>query len=144
MAEVSSVRVASFVFDTTDARRLAEFYRRLLGATYRPGDEPPDAFLPDERGSDWLVLLGPSGSYRLAFQQVRELKPVTWPEGAVPQQMHLDLCVSTKAALDEAHERALALGAKQLFDRSRDPEEPLRVYSDPSGHPFCIFLADEG
>jgi hypothetical protein len=21
-----------------------------------------------------------------------------------------------------------------------DPEEPLRVYADPAGHPFCIFV----
>ena len=26
-------------------------------------------------------------------------------------------------------------------DRSGDPEEPLRAYADPSGHPFCIFVA---
>ena len=33
------------VLDTTDARGLAEFYRRLLGYRYRPGDEhrPPGA-----------------------------------------------------------------------------------------------------
>jgi hypothetical protein len=28
-----------------------------------------------------------------------------------------------------------------LRDRSDDPEEPLRVYADPSGHPFCVFVA---
>ena len=30
------------VLDCTDARTLAEFYRRLLGLVYRPGDEPPE------------------------------------------------------------------------------------------------------
>ena len=29
--------------------------------------------------------------------------------------------------------------ARLLQDRSDDPEEPLRVYADLSGHPFCIF-----
>ena len=29
------------VLGTTDPRGLAEFYRRLLGFAYRPGDEPP-------------------------------------------------------------------------------------------------------
>ena len=44
------------VLDTTDARMLAEFYRRLLGFSYRPGDEPPEAGKVDVRGQDWLVL----------------------------------------------------------------------------------------
>ena len=43
--------------------------------------------------------------------------------------------------LNAQHERALALGAKVLRDRSNDPQEPLRVYADPSGHPFCIFVS---
>jgi Glyoxalase-like domain len=47
------------VLDTTDARRLAEFYRQLLGFTYRAGDEPPGAGQIDERGRDWLVLHRP-------------------------------------------------------------------------------------
>lgn len=25
-------------------------------------------------------------------------------------------------------------------DRAGDPEEPLRVYADPAGHPFCVFV----
>jgi len=45
------------------------------------------------------------------------------------------------AELDAQHERALALGARLLDDHSEDPDEPLRVYADPSGHPFCIFVA---
>jgi hypothetical protein len=28
-----------------------------------------------------------------------------------------------------------------LFDRFDDPVEPLYVYADPAGHPFCIFVA---
>jgi hypothetical protein len=28
-----------------------------------------------------------------------------------------------------------------LHDISDDPEEPLRVYADLAGHPFCIFVA---
>jgi len=44
------------VLDTTNARELAEFYRKLLGYSYRPGDEPPAAGHADVHGSDWLVL----------------------------------------------------------------------------------------
>ncbi len=28
-----------------------------------------------------------------------------------------------------------------LLDRTDDPEEPLYVFADPAGHPFCIFVA---
>ena len=126
------------VLDTTDTRGLAEFYRRLLGLRYRPGDEDPR---PD--GDDWLVLRDDAGNNRLAFQQVPALAEATWPEGPRPQQLHLDLTVPTTEQLDAQHERALALGARLLFDRSDDPDEPLRVYADPAGHPFCIFVAED-
>jgi catechol 2,3-dioxygenase-like lactoylglutathione lyase family enzyme len=129
------------VLDSTDARALAEFYRQLLGLTYRPGDEPPAAGEPDPQGRDWLVLRDPAGPTRIAFQQVAELPQATWPTGPVPQQLHLDLTVPTIGDLDAQHDRVLALGARLLYDRSGDPEEPLRVYADPAGHPFCIFVA---
>jgi catechol 2,3-dioxygenase-like lactoylglutathione lyase family enzyme len=130
------------VLDTTDARALAEFYRELLGWRYRPGDEPPAAGQPDPKGQDWLVLQDAAGANRLAFQHVSELPEATWPDNSpVPQQLHLDLAVRTAADLDAQHERALALGARLRYDRSDDPEEPLRVYADLAGHPFCIFVA---
>jgi hypothetical protein len=78
----------------------------------------------------------------VAFQQVAALPKATWPEGPVPQQLHLDLTVPTSAELHVQHDRALTLGARLLYDRTDDPEEPLRVYADPAGHPFCIFVAD--
>jgi catechol 2,3-dioxygenase-like lactoylglutathione lyase family enzyme len=130
------------VLDCTDARELAEFYRQLLGLRYRPGDEPPAAGQPDTAGQDWLVLRDAAGRAQVAFQQVATLPKATWPEGPVPQQLHLDLTVPTTADLDSQHERALALGARLLQDHSDDPEEPLRVYADPAGHPFCIFVAN--
>jgi catechol 2,3-dioxygenase-like lactoylglutathione lyase family enzyme len=124
------------VLDTTDARGLAEFYRQLLGLRYRPGDEEAG---PD--GDDWLVLRDAGDNNRLAFQQVHDLPEATWPEGPRPQQLHLDLTVPDVAELDAQHERVLALGGRLLLDRSDDEEEPLRVYADLSGHPFCIFVA---
>ena len=136
MAEREFPELLQVVLDTTDARGLAEFYRQLLGFQYRPGDEESDSSGED----DWLVLRDATGSRRLAFQLVPELPEATWPEGPQPQQSHLDLKVRTAAQLDAQHERALALGARLLFDRSDDPAEPLRVYADPAGHPFCIFV----
>jgi hypothetical protein len=53
----------------------AEFYRRLLGLRYRPGDEPTATGEPDTVGQDWLVLRDAAGSGRLAFQQVAALRP---------------------------------------------------------------------
>lgn len=132
--------VVQTVLDTTDARRLAEFYRELLGWRYRSGDEPPPAGEPDPRGADWLVLRDGAGGHQLAFQQVTELAESTWPEHTVPQQLHLDMTVPTAAALTAQHERVLSLGGRLLFDRFDDPDEPLYVYADPSGHPFCVFV----
>lgn len=135
-------RFRQVVLDTTDARSLAEFYRQLLGLAYRPGDEPPAAGQPDPRGAEWLVLQHPAGWPRIAFQQVPALPRSTWPEDGVPQQLHLDLMVPDTTALDQQHERALALGATLLQDRAADEQEPLRVYADPAGHPFCLFVGD--
>jgi catechol 2,3-dioxygenase-like lactoylglutathione lyase family enzyme len=127
------------VLDTTDVRGLAEFYRRLLGLRYRPGDDPPAEGAPDD--ADWLVLTDEQGNRKLAFQRVNDLKRTTWPSTDVPMQMHLDLTVPNRETLEQQHLRALALGAELRFDRTDDPDEPLYVYADPAGHPFCIFVA---
>jgi catechol 2,3-dioxygenase-like lactoylglutathione lyase family enzyme len=123
------------VLDCTDPRELAEFYRQLLGYRYRPGDEPGE-----DEDVDWLVLLKPAGDRGLAFQQVDELPQTTWPEPGVPQQMHLDMTVPDREQLEAQHERALSLGAHLVLDRTDDADEPLRVYADPAGHRFCIFV----
>ncbi len=140
-AERGFPELRQVVLDCTDARALAEFYRQLLGLRYRPGDEPPAAGQPDPAGQDWLVLHDSDGRTRVAFQRVAELPEATWPQGPHPQQLHLDLTVRTEADFEAQHERAVALGARLLYDRSGDPEEPLRVYADIAGHPFCIFVA---
>lgn len=134
--------IRSVVLDTTDARGLAEFYRRLFGLRYREGDEPPEPGSPDPAGADWLVLRGPDG-VALAFQQVAALAPATWPEGPVPQQLHLDTTVATPDELERQRARAEALGARVLLDRTDDPDEALYVLADPSGHPFCIFVGTD-
>jgi catechol 2,3-dioxygenase-like lactoylglutathione lyase family enzyme len=136
LAEQRFPRLRQTVLDCTNPRELAEFYRQLLGFDYRPGDD-----LPGPAGDEWLVLRDNDGRPQLAFQHVSELPAATWPGGSVPQQLHLDLTVPTVAELEVQHARALALGARVLFDRSDDEEEPLRVYADLAGHPFCIFVA---
>lgn len=130
-------RFRQVVLDTTDVRTLADFYRALLGYDYRAGNETPQ---PDE---DWLVIVDPGSGRRIAFQKAQELPETSWPEAAVPQQMHLDLTVSDLEELDAHHDRVIALGAKLRLDRSTDPIEPLRVYADPSGHLFCLFVGPD-
>ncbi|CAL9332951.1 VOC family protein [Streptomyces sp. enrichment culture] len=59
--------------------------------------------------------------------------------------MHLDLSVASLEELLDQHERVLALGGRLLSNRDRpdpDDEERFRVYRDPQGHPFCIFVVE--
>ena len=123
------------MLDTDDVRATAEFWRQLLDLRYRPGDED----VTD--GEDWLVLTDHEGNRALAFQLTDDLQRSTWPEPGVPMQLHLDLTVGSVEELDEQHARVLDLGGELRFDRSDDPEEPLRAYADPAGHVFCIFVA---
>jgi catechol 2,3-dioxygenase-like lactoylglutathione lyase family enzyme len=125
--------------DTTDARGLAEFYRELLGLQYRPGDEPPADGVDDD-DADWLVLVDASGNRKLAFQQVDELEPATWPEPGIPMQLHIDYRVPNIAELGRHRKRAEALGARLLLDRTAESGEPLYVLADPAGHPFCLLV----
>ncbi|HTY72593.1 MAG TPA: VOC family protein [Actinomycetes bacterium] len=138
---VPTPRLVQVVLDTTDARASAEFWRQLLGLAYRPGQETPPPGVDDPEGRDWLNLLDPDGTPRLAFQQVDEFARTTWPSPEVPQQLHLDLSVATTTELDAVHERILELGGELRYDRSEDAEEPLRAYADPAGHTFCVFVA---
>jgi len=117
------------VLDAEDPRELADFYAELLGLKFRDHDD-----------EDWLVLVDDAGRQVLAFQRVSSLKRSTWPDPAVPQQLHLDLTVPTIGALYENRRGAEALGATLLLDRSEDEEEPLYVFADPAGHPFCIMV----
>jgi catechol 2,3-dioxygenase-like lactoylglutathione lyase family enzyme len=126
------------VLDTTRPRQLAEFYRELLGLQYRPGDEPPTGGQADD--ADWLVLVDSSGARKLAFQLVDELARTTWPTHEVPMQLHLDFTVSSRDELERQRVRAEALGAELLLDRTDEPDEPLYVLADLTGHPFCLFV----
>ena len=127
------------VLDTAKPRQLAEFYRQLLGLRYRPGDEPPAGGSADD--ADWLVLTDSAGARKLAFQGTGHLPRTTWPRHDVPMQLHVDFTVSSLDELQRQRERAIALGAEVLLDRTGDPGEPLYVFADPSGHPFCVFVA---
>ena len=113
-------RLSSVVFDCSDPHRLAHFYSELLG-------------LPVTRvDGDWVDI--GDGPARLSFQHAPGHQPPRWPDPAFPQQVHLDIHVDD---LDEAGEHATAVGARLA---SHQPQDDVRVYLDPVGHPFCLFL----
>jgi catechol 2,3-dioxygenase-like lactoylglutathione lyase family enzyme len=143
VSESVTPRLRQVVVDTTDARRSAEFWRQLLGLVYRSGHEAPAVDQNDPAGRDWLNLRNADGTPCLAFQQVDQLRPTTWPNADVPQQLHLDLGVRDRRELDHVHSRVVTLGGELRLDRSEDTEEPLRVYTDPDGHTFCVFVASD-
>ena len=87
------------------------------------------------------MLVDSTGTRMLAFQEVDRLERTTWPQHDVPMQLHVDFTVSSAAELERQRARAEGLGAQILLDRTDDPDEPLYVFADPSGHPFCVFVA---
>ena len=117
--------------DAEDGRALAAFWQEFLGLPYRPGQGPDD-------DPNFIVIDGPAGAPTLAVQQVESLPRATWPGGDTPQQVHLDLLVRTLDQQRRQVERAVALGAVVLDDRSGDAADPLVVMADPAGHPFCL------
>ena len=56
------------------------------------------------------------------------------------QQLHLDFTVGDTSTLDHHRARALELGAREIVDGRTDPDEPIVIFADPAGHPFCIFV----
>lgn len=108
-------RLHHVVLDCPDPMALARFYSELLGQpiTYR--------------SEDWVVVAANDTSSGLAFQLAPDHQAPTWPDPAVPQQIHLDVMVEDTSS---AGLRVLALGAISL-----DGEN---VYADPAGHPFCL------
>jgi predicted enzyme related to lactoylglutathione lyase len=116
--------LSGIVLDSPDARELAGFYQRLLGWTAEQ-DEP-----------GWVKLRSPDGGAGLSFQTEPDYVRPTWPSDPSRQQMmiHLDIRVDD---LHAAGTHAVAAGAV-LADFQ--PQEHVRVYFDPVGHPFCLFL----
>jgi catechol 2,3-dioxygenase-like lactoylglutathione lyase family enzyme len=107
-------RLHHLILDCPDPRALAEFYARLLGQ--------PVTYDSD----DFVVVAANDRTSGLAFQRAAVHRPPTWPDPAVPQQMHLDVMVEDPEA---AAAHVLRLGATRL-----DGD----VYADPAGHPFCL------
>ena len=109
-----------------DPGALARFYSRLLGWPITI-EEP-----------DWVVLEPPDGGVGLSFQSETYYTRPTWPAGPDDQQMmmHLEIRVDD---LEAAGAHARDCGAT-LADYQ--PQDDVRVYLDPAGHPFCLWLGE--
>lgn len=116
--------LATVVLDCADAHELATFYSKLLGWEITLS-EP-----------DWVLMPNPSGGVGLAFQSESWYRPPVWPEHAEQQSkmLHLDIQVDDLA---RAGEKAIQAGAALACWQ---PREGVRVYVDPAGHPFCLFV----
>jgi catechol 2,3-dioxygenase-like lactoylglutathione lyase family enzyme len=119
-----SLRAA--VLGTPDPRGLARFYQRLLGWPLRDDTD------------EWATLRPTDGGTGLSFQLERDHVPPVWPPEPGTQQMqqHLDVLVDD---LDAACAVAEEAGAVQIGGHE-DEAEIVRVYRDPAGHPFCLFV----
>jgi hypothetical protein len=126
---VTLPRLQLTALDCPDPLALAEFYSKLTGLEVEPlGDFPPGDV-------DWIEL--DNGSQpTLAFQKVDTYVAPTWPEGPLPQQLHLDFVIDD---LDRGERLALSLGATK---HRYQPGGTFRVFLDPVGHPFCLVLRD--
>jgi hypothetical protein len=122
---MTNARFQLVALDCPDPLALAGFYAQLTGLRVEPlGDFAPE-------NVKWIELLN-DGQPTIAFQKVASYAAPTWPEGPVPQQLHLDFLVDD---LDESEEIALSLGAVKS---DYQPDEAFRVFLDPAGHPFCL------
>jgi catechol 2,3-dioxygenase-like lactoylglutathione lyase family enzyme len=124
VTEAPRFSLATVVLDCPDAHELADFYGKLLGWPVTLS-EP-----------DWVLMRDPNGGTGLSFQSEADYRPPVWPEQPGEQQkmLHLDIRVDD---LGEAGAHALSVGAR-LADFQ--PQDDVRVYLDPAGHPFCLFL----
>jgi hypothetical protein len=111
------------VLDAPDAQTLGRFYQRLTGWPVRY-DEP-----------GWYKIVPFQDGAGISFQSEPEYVRPVWPSDTKHQQMqmHLDLLVDDLAA---AGNHALECGAALA---EFQPQQNVRVYLDPAGHPFCLF-----
>jgi hypothetical protein len=120
--------------DCSDPINLANFYSSITGLKVDITTENTDSNIV------WVELKDNQGIPKLAFQKVSNYKAPTWPEGPIPQQLHIDFAVKD---LDETEIELLKIGAvKTEFQpgspKTNDYSTEFRVYLDPEGHPFCI------
>ena len=108
-------RLHHIIVDCPDPGALASFYSALLGQPVTYADD------------DFVVVSASDRASGIAFQRAPDHRPPTWPDNAVPQQIHLDVMVDDVVAAGSA---VVGLGATKLDGDG--------VFADPAGHPFCL------
>ena len=136
MTQRPRMAVTSVTIGAPDPRELAAFYARMLGWT-TTATEPARRGFPPEDG--WAQLKPPPGATgpTLNFEYEAQFTRPVWPSEPGRQHItqHLDIAV---ADLDGAVAWAVEAGA---IVADFQPQEHVRVLFDPSGQPFCLFLA---
>jgi len=125
------ITATSVTVMTPDPFRSAEFYAALLGvevATREPA--PPGA--PQVAGFAQVRL----SHLTLNLEYEEQWTTPVWPArpGSQTSTAHLDLWVED---LEDAGAWAERCGATLA---TVQPQDDVRVYLDPVGHPFCLFL----
>lgn len=126
------MKLASVVIDSSNAERLSEFYKNLLGWDKKVYDHGENGI--------WITLRKKGESTtRLVFQQIDNYEKPIWPQKDKLQQqmMHLDF-YSDNVEKDVEH--AIKCGATLASSQSGD----WKVLIDPAGHPFCIVPTRHG
>jgi hypothetical protein len=112
-------RLASIALDCSDPAALANFWVQLVGGEVA---FTSDDFCAVKTDRGWLATV-----------RVEDYRQPSWPDAAVPKQMHLDLAVDD---LDKAEAEAIGLGA--TLAATQPAPDRWRVLLDPAGHPFCL------
>jgi catechol 2,3-dioxygenase-like lactoylglutathione lyase family enzyme len=114
-----SIKLGAVALDCDDPESLGEFYSAVTG------------WPVVHRSALGVAVSG--GGIALTMHKVADHRPATWPDVAVPKQIHLDFAVED---LPAAEARVLGLGAVKA-DHQPHPDK-FRVFLDPAGHPFCL------
>jgi len=136
----SSLRIwaNAVTIGTSRPHDLAHFYARLLDLPVT-ADEP--AIPGDPIRGGWAQVRPPARSgLTLNFEYERYFTRPTWPSTAGGQRatQHLDIEVDE---LEAGVSWAVELGATLA---EFQPQDDVRVLFDPDGHPFCLFVEDDG
>ena len=124
MTDAHGLTLTTVNIGAPDPGALAHFYQCLLGGEIS-AEEPDNVF-----------LRGAAGSVGLSFQREPGYVRPVWPAGPGDQQMmiHLEIRVDD---LERAGAHATACGA---VIADHQPQDDVRVYLDPAGHPFCLWI----
>ena len=136
-AEKPTLHLPAITIHSSGPRELARFYATLLQWELAT-DHPPRSGMPANAG--WAQVKPPFGESGLTlnFEFERQYHRPVWPAelGGQNATQHLDIRISDG---DPASAVAWAesCGARQM---DVQPQEHVRVMSDPEGYPFCLFL----